>query len=234
MRSYLNIFGLILLISFIVTGCNKKVENNPPVITSVTLSPKIVTPDSITMVKVKATDNDGDLIVYSYYPSAGAIFGTGANVIWHAPDSVGIYTLIVKASDGSGDSGIDSINLIVSEIPTPTQLEVTAAFAVGMEGDLSNSRISLFSSLADRIARFPQKTMLTGPGSFSILSFTMDSVPPGNYFIDVWKDNDNSSSFSNGDFLGWYGSGNLLNQQLDMVTILPGKKTEVIIQMYIY
>jgi len=236
MRSYINVFGLILLISVITAGCKKTTENNPPVITSVTLTPKVVNPDSSTVVQVKATDNDGDLIVYSYYPSAGIVIGSGSNVRWLAPDTAGIYSLIIKASDASGDYSSDSVSLTVSEIVTPTLLQGTATFAVGLEGDLSNSRVAIYASMADRIAGFPLKSMFTGSGSFSILNFTMDlkDIDPGDYFVDVWKDNDNSLTYSNGDYIGWYGSGDLLNPQLTKVHIVRGETAKVNIQMYIY
>jgi hypothetical protein len=234
MRSYINFIGFVLLVSFIIAGCKKTVENNPPVITSVTVSPKTVTPGSSTQVVVKATDNDGDLIVYSYVPSGGYILGTGSSVNWLAPDSVGDYTLIIKASDGSGDYSIDSISLAVREFVTPTQLKGTATFSVGVEGDLSNSRVSLYASLADREAGMPQKSIVTGSGSFSILNFTMDSITPGDYYIDIWKDNDNSLTHSNGDFLGWYGSGNLLNPQLTKQHFAEGETVTITMQMFIY
>ncbi len=235
MRSYITIFGFILLISIISTGCKKTPENNPPVITSVSLSPKIVKPDSSAIVAVKASDNDGDLIVYSYLPSAGIIIGNGSNVRWVAPDSIGTYSLIVKASDDKGGVTIDSsARLEVREVVTPTQLKGTATFRNGLTGDLSNSRVALYASKADWISGFPQDTLMTKSGSFSIINFTMDNIAPGNYYVDIWKDNDNSFTHSNGDFLGWYGSGDLFNPQPDPVHISEGETTEIIIQMYIY
>jgi hypothetical protein len=235
MRTYINLSGLILLISLSIAGCNKVEENNPPVITSVSLNPEIVNPDSLTIVKVKATDNDGDLIVYSYFPSGGFIIGTGASVRWLAPDSTGIYSLVIKASDDKGGVTVDSsASLEVREVVTPTRLHGTATFSTGTIGDLSNSRVALYASLADRIAGFPQKTMVVTSGSYSMINFTMEDVIPGDYFIDVWKDNDNSLTYSNGDFLGWCGSGDLLNPKLDKVQISEGQTVEVIIQMYIY
>jgi hypothetical protein len=234
MRSYLNIFGLILLVTFIIAGCKRTEENNPPVITSVTLTPMVINPDSITSVQVKATDNDGDLIVYTYYPSAGIIFGTGSNVYWQAPDTVGVYQLKIKAADGSGDFSMDSISLRVSEYTKPTLLKGTATFASGTVGDLSHSRIALYASVADWISDSYQKSIISGSGSFSALNFTMSGIAPGDYYMDVWKDNDNSLSHSNGDFLGWYGSGDLLNPQLAKVHITEGETTEINVQMYIY
>jgi hypothetical protein len=235
MRSSINIIGLILLITFIATGCKKVEENNPPVITSVTLNPLVVNPDSSTMVKVKATDNDGDLIVYSYTPSGGIIIGNGANVRWLAPDSAGIYTLIIKASDDKGGVTIDSTAILeVREVVTPTQLQGTATFAVGMEGDISYSRVAIYASLADREAGLPQKSIITSSGNYSLVNFTMTGITPGDYYLDVWKDNDNSLTYSNGDYLGWYGSGNLLNQQLYQIQIAEGETKHITIQMYIY
>lgn len=234
MQSLVKLCSISLLLFIVVAGCKKVEENNPPVITSVTLNPEAVTPGSSVIVEVKATDNDGDLIIYTYMPSAGTIFGTGSSVSWLAPDTAGIYPLIIKASDESGDYSIDSVSLVVSDIITPTELQGAATFPVGVTGDLSNSRVSLYASLADRIAGFPQKSMITGSGSFSIVNFTMQEIIPGDYYIDVWKDNDNSLTYSNGDFLGWYGSGDLLNPQLNKVSIIEGHTTHVNIQMYIY
>jgi hypothetical protein len=234
MRPYINIFSLLLLISIFIAGCKKTPENNPPVITSVTLNPKAVTPGSSILIQVKATDNDGDLIMYSYFPSAGIIAGTGANVSWLAPDTTGIYSLIIRASDDKGGVSTDSVTLVVSEFVTPTQILGKAIFSNGTQGDLSYSRVALYASLADRTADIPQKIAITKLGSFSIVNFEMDSITPGDYFLDVWKDNDNSETYSNGDFLGWYGSGDLLNPHLNKIHIVQGQTTEVIVQMYIY
>jgi hypothetical protein len=234
MRAYLYHLVIILMISAAMAGCTKVKENNPPIITSVSLNPKIVTPGSSALIEVKATDNDGDLIIYSYTPSAGIVFGTGANVSWLAPDTAGVYSLKVKVSDDSGDYTMDSISLTVSNVTTPTQIKGTATFSTGLEGDLSYSRVSIYSSLADREADLPQKSIITGLGSFSIINFTMDSITPGDYYLDIWKDNDNSFSYSNGDYLGWYGSGNLLNPNLSMLHIVEGETTHINVQMFIY
>ena len=44
-------------------------------------------------------------------------------------------------------------------------------------------------------------------GSGANVSYTIPNVNPGNYYLDIWKDNDNNGFWSIGDFVGWYGSG---------------------------
>jgi len=62
----------------------------------------------------------------------------------------------------------------------------------------------------------------------------MTGITPGVYYLDVWKDNDNSLTYSNGDYLGWYRSGNLLNKNLYQIQIAEGETKHITIQMYIY
>ena len=41
------------------------------------------------------------------------------------------------------------------------------------------------------------------------ISFSIDNLVAGTYYLDVWKDVDNSQNWSAGDFVGWFGNGAL-------------------------
>jgi hypothetical protein len=38
------------------------------------------------------------------------------------------------------------------------------------------------------------------------ISFTIGKLPPGTYYLDVWKDIDNDGFFDGGDFYGVHGT----------------------------
>ena len=71
-------------------------------------------------------------------------------------------------------------------------------------------------------------------GSGASVSFTMTGVNPGNYYLDVWKDNDNDGFWTVGDFVGWYGSGGLGSPSLTEFQISEGQTVNVNVQMWIY
>ncbi|MBK6365203.1 MAG: hypothetical protein IPF52_17705 [Saprospiraceae bacterium] len=41
------------------------------------------------------------------------------------------------------------------------------------------------------------------------MTFTISDILPGNYYLSVWKDNNNSKELDKGDFIGIYGEINL-------------------------
>ena len=67
----------------------------------------------------------------------------------------------------------------------------------------------------------------------STVSFTLSNVNPGNYYLDVWKDIDNSATWTSGDYVGWYGSGGLGSPQLTEFQIAQGQTFNCTVDMYI-
>jgi len=93
------------------------------------------------------------------------------------------------------------------ETPTPTTgtISGTIAFQAGVSGDLNNSRVAIYASfddwLNDRTIVF---TAATGGAASS--TYSMSNITPGTYYLDVWKDNDASLTWSTGDVVGVYGT----------------------------
>jgi hypothetical protein len=233
MKSILNYGASILWAGIIVFGCAKVIENDPPVIISVAITPAIITPGSAVQVQVNASDNNGDIILYTYNPGSGTISGKGSLVSWLPPAAEGEYFLAIKASDNKGGVSYDTINVVVSEYITPTRVIGTATFPAGVQGDLTNARIGLYASVSEWKAKQPLRSEATSGGSFSIVNFTLNDLVPGTYFLDLWKDNDSNSAWTKDDFAGWYGSGTPANPQLQSFEVRRGQTTKVNIQMYI-
>ncbi len=114
--------------------------------------------------------------------------------------------------------------------PTPTWGTVAgvAAMQPGASGDLSNARVAIYTSLEnwelDRYVR--TGTAIGSPGTASV-SFTITNLPPGPYYLDVWKDVDNSRSINSGDLFGVYGGGVYPAWQLQEFLIVAGQTTPV-------
>jgi hypothetical protein len=114
----------------------------------------------------------------------------------------------------------------------PTQVTGTAFFPAGTSGDLSNSKVSLYLTYDDWLNNVPVKfAAVTGSGAS--VSFTLSNVNPGNYYLDVWKDIDNTGTWSSGDFVGWYGSGGLGSPTLTPFQIAAEQTFNCTITMYI-
>ena len=74
--------------------------NNPPIISSVTVTPESISPDETATVTVSATDPEGDTLIYFYETTGGIVVGAGAEVTYHPPHIAGNYLINVKVSDG--------------------------------------------------------------------------------------------------------------------------------------
>jgi len=225
----LGVFLLSILIGF-MDSCNKKEENKPPTISSVVVNPASVNANGIATVTVTASDPDGDALTYTYNVSGGSIVGNGASATWTAPAVEGANSVTVNVSDGKG--GQVSSNATLTVLAAVTQITGTASFPAGTSGDLSNSKVSIYTSWDNWNANQPIKfAAVTGSGAS--VTFTIPNVNPGNYYLDVWKDADNDGSWSSGDYVGWYGSGGLGSPSLTEFQITQGQTFNTTIQMYI-
>ncbi|MCK4406443.1 MAG: PKD domain-containing protein [Bacteroidales bacterium] len=232
-KSILMFLGVFILsIITVLSSCKKDEEdkNSNPTVASVTVTPASVAANGIATVSVTATDPDGDALTYSYSVSGGAIQGSGASAAWTAPGQAGSYSVTVNVSDGKGGTASGNGSLTVT--PAVTQITGTAGFPVGSSGDLSNSKVSIYTSLNNWNINSPIKWgAVTGSGAS--VTFTLTDVNPGNYYLDVWKDNDNSGFWSGGDFVGWYGSGGLGSPNLTEFQITEGQTFNCSITMLI-
>jgi len=206
--------------------------NTAPIISEVLVNPDSVLSYGVALVTVNASDVDGDALTYEYAPSGGSISGIGSSVMWTAPFQGGTYSLNVIVSDGFGGTAIGNAFLIVQQTSSTATITGTAFFPAGVSGDLSNAKVSIYTTWDNWYYNQPIK--FTGAiGSGATVTFSMTSVLPGNYYLDVWKDNDNLGSWSSGDFVGWYGSGGLGSPALTEFQITTGQTLNFNIQMYI-
>jgi hypothetical protein len=101
-----------------------KAANHPPIITSVKAKPEAVLLSASCQIECIASDEDGDELSYEWLTSKGEIEGNGPTVTWNAPDSEGIYNVVVRVTDGNGGEAMDyvSITVRVNNPPTITSL----------------------------------------------------------------------------------------------------------------
>ena len=213
-------------------GCKDETgpSNTAPTISSVVVNPATVPINGTATVTVTAQDQDGDPLSYAYVPNGGAVSGTGSVVTWTAPGTAGAYSVAVTVSDGEGGEATQSGTLTVAQ--GVTQIVGTASLQVGQAGDLSNARAAIYANLTDWNADLPALfTAVTGSGSS--VSFTIANMPAGTYYLDVWKDSDNSGSITSGDFFGVYGSGVYPNYSLTPIAISDGQTVNVTITVVI-
>jgi len=232
MRTKIHLLLGVALLSFmvVVSSCKKEEKNNNPTISNVTVTPASVPANGVAAVTVAAADQDGDALTYSYTVSGGAITGSGATATWTAPGQAGSYSVTVSVSDGNGGTASSNGSLTVSA--PVTQVVGTASFPAGTSGDLSNSKVSLYTSYENWLNNQPIKFGVVS-GSGASVSFTLTDVNPGNYYLDVWKDNDNDGNWTVGDFVGWYGVGGLGSPDLTEFQIAEGETFNCVVDMYI-
>lgn len=212
--------ALVLPLLVIMVSCNKDEENSPPTTPTVTVNPPSVPANGIATVTVASSDPDGDQLTYGYTVSGGAIAPNGNTATWTAPSIAGAYSVTVTVSDGKGGQASNNGTLNVSALVT--QITGTANFPAGTSGDLSNAKVSIYTSWDNWNANTPIKFgAVTGAGAS--VSFTISNINPGNYYLDVWKDNDNNAQWSFGDYVGWYGQGGLGSEQLTEIQLAEGE-----------
>ena len=227
----LPIFAMLAMISAITfSSCKEDESNSSPTISSVVVAPGSINANGIASVTVTATDPDGDPLTYAYTVTGGAISGSGASVSWTAPSAAGAHSVTVTVSDGNGGQAVGNGALTV--LQAVTQVTGTAKFPAGTSGDLSNAKVSLYTSFENWQYNQPIKFgAVTGSGA--TVNFTLTDVNPGNYYLDVWKDIDNSASWSSTDYVGWYGSGGLGSPALTEFQISQGQTFSCTVNMYI-
>jgi len=89
-------------------------NNRAPIISSLTSDPKNVTPGGSTVVTCTASDQDGDIVRYSWNASDGVITGSGNKVSWSAPNKTGDFGITCVVSDGKGGESKQTLVINVS------------------------------------------------------------------------------------------------------------------------
>ncbi len=99
----------------LASSCNSQ----RPVITSLEAEAEWTAPLDSLQVTCNASDPDGDELSYEWSTTGGNITGTGPEVIWNAPEEVGMYDITVVVENGQGRKDTESIVLIASNGPPP-------------------------------------------------------------------------------------------------------------------
>ena len=110
--------------------------------------------------------------------------------------------------------------------PTTGTISGTLSLAPGMSGDLNNTRVAIYASyddwLNDRTLMF-----VAASGSASSASYTMSNVTPGTYYLDAWKDVNNSGTWDSGDLFGVYGTTQWPNPTLSPFQVIAGQTSTI-------
>jgi uncharacterized protein (DUF2141 family) len=114
----------------------------------------------------------------------------------------------------------------------PTKVKGNASFPAGTAGDLSNAKVSLYLTYEDWVNNSPV-LYTTANGSGANVSYEFSDINAGNYYLDVWKDNDFDGTWSVGDFVGWYGSGGLGSPSLTPMQVSAGNTFTANVTMYV-
>ncbi|MBV5284437.1 MAG: hypothetical protein JZU53_18590 [Paludibacter sp.] len=219
------------LLILVIAGCNDKITY-VPVIESISVTPDTVVVGGSAMIEIVATDADDEELVFYYTTTGGSISGVGDTVSWTAPNKEGIYTTKVLVTDKDGNQANDSIQLVVVRNDTTSQITGVAAFPSGIDFDLINSKVRLFTSKTNWVNHVVfAETPTEGFGP--IVSFTFDNVPVGTYYLEIWKDTDFGNTLNAGDFYGWYGTGDILHPSPEPFTLESGATKVMQIQIWV-
>lgn len=151
----------------------------------------------------------------------------------HQYSATGTYTvkLEVKDSGGLTNTTTKTVNVFQFDI----QITGTAHFPPGVSAELNGSVVFVYTSI-DNWNNYSSIYSGAVSGSGSSVSFTLAGIGinPGNYYLDIWKDNDKDGiRGSPGDYIGWYGTGELGNYVLSEFSISEGQTLNFDITVYI-
>jgi uncharacterized protein (TIGR02145 family) len=189
-------------------------------------------------------DNGTDLFGFSGLPAGmrygtGSFFYLGTGGYWWSStedyESDAFYRILNNVNPEVYRFDFDKeygYNVRCLQRSSSTTITGTAAFVAGMSGDLSDSKVSIYTSLNDWNYNQPFKYVYAD-GSGDAVTYLMTNIPPDKYYLDVWKDNDNNGMWTAGDYVGWYGSGGLGSPELTEFEITQGQTLILDIQMMI-
>ena len=123
-KEWITRLAILVTIVFLVAGCAP--ANHQPAITSLKAEPEAVYPSGSCEIECVASDEDGDELSYEWLAGNGHIDGDGAIVVWNAPESEGIYNIMVKVTDGNDGEASDSITISVRDNRPPAIASVIA------------------------------------------------------------------------------------------------------------
>jgi uncharacterized protein (DUF2141 family) len=104
-----------------------------------------------------------------------------------------------------------------------TKITGTAKLQAGTVGNLLNAQVAIYMSVADWTGYNPLAIAENGGTNGAKITFVFNDVVPGNYYLDVWSDEDGDQQWSLGDLVGWYGSGAKNSPALSPFMVAEGK-----------
>ncbi len=117
--------------------------------------------------------------------------------------------------------------------PTPTPTTGTVAgrvfLAEGQSGVIQNTRVAIYASYTD----WANDRVVTSVAADANGNYSIGNVTPGTYYLDAWKDNNNSATWNGGDFMAVYGSGTYPNYTLSPFQVSAGATTTINLQLFV-
>lgn len=115
--------------------------------------------------------------------------------------------------------------------PTPTTGTITGRvfLAAGQAGSVQNTRVAIYASYTDWV----NDRVITSTSTDSNGNYSIGNVTPGTYYLDAWRDNNNSGTFNAGDFFNVYGSGTYPNYTLSPFQVSAGNTTTINLQLVV-
>jgi hypothetical protein len=180
--SYLIVGLLIMLACF---GCKKEQTpvNSLPQIDSIALDPTATRPGGTINIQVFASDADGDLLSYKYFPEAGTITGSGSSVSWNAPDNSGNYNIEIAVSDSKDTVTTDqTLSVMINNEPIITEVVISADSV--LSGGVANITVYASDIDGDALAYFYTPSGGTISGNGPSVNWTAPYAT-GTYSINV-------------------------------------------------
>ncbi|MFH1679859.1 MAG: hypothetical protein ABIH26_04360 [Candidatus Eisenbacteria bacterium] len=202
--------------------------NRNPVIDSISVSGDTILEADTLRITVHASDPDGDTLVYLYQATHGTLVADGPEAWWIAPNTPGGYSILASVIDGRG--GVDSRPVVVAVVDRPTGISGTATLAnPAGPFDLIGARLALYTSEAAWRNNNPWYSKLVPESGAHVYNFILAPVPPGTYYLDIWKDINGNEVRDDSDLFGLHGTGSLdwpelhpIEVRENEITILSG------------
>lgn len=112
---------ILAVAALLIGGCAP--PNQPPVISSLTANEGEINPGGSCQIECTASDPDEDELSYIWSTDGGNISGEGSIVTWIAPDAVGVYTIVVKVTDGRDGEETTQLTVDVVAVNHPPLIE---------------------------------------------------------------------------------------------------------------
>ena len=93
--------------------------NRPPAISDLVADAEWTLPSGSVDLICEASDPNDDELTYEWSASGGDISGTGEEVVWSAPQEIGVYYITVVVMDDHGSSDMRTLSLAVASEEPP-------------------------------------------------------------------------------------------------------------------